>query len=107
MLATCPVMPLFHSKYGEPLDDKMLHNEMSDSKSISKFHITRQSTLLLTRMDQFKVDEETREIFVIDDYGMNVMFDSSLDDMVSLDSQLLKIGTFFIRKNESDLDLRT
>jgi hypothetical protein len=40
---------------------------------------------MFTRMDNFKVDEETEEIFVIDDFGMYVMFDCSLDDMVQLD----------------------
>lgn len=106
MLATCPVMPLFHSRHGEPLDDKHLYADYYDSKSINKFHLTRQSTLLLTRMDTYRVTEATREILVVDDYGMHVMFDCSLADMVALDEQLLKVGTFFIRKNEQELDLR-
>lgn len=106
MLATCPVMPIFHSRHGEPLDDKHLHSEFYDSKSINKFHLTRQSTLLLTRMDTYKVTEATKEILVVDDYGMHVMFDCSLTDMVALDEQLLKIGTFFIRKNEQKIDLQ-
>lgn len=58
-------------------------------------------------MDNYQVNEDTQEIFVIDDFGMNIMFDCSLDDMVSLDKELLKIGTFFVRKNESELDLST
>ena len=106
MLATCPVMPLFHSRYGEPKDDKFINADFIDSKSINKFHLTKQSTLLLTRMDRFKINEETQEIIVIDDYGMNVMFDCSLEDMVALDSQLLKIGSYFVRKNEQEVDLK-
>jgi hypothetical protein len=33
-------------------------------------------------MDNFMVKEETKEIYVIDDYGMYIMFDSALGDMV-------------------------
>lgn len=107
MVATCPVMPIFHSRHGEPREDKHLYSDYYDSKSINKFHITKQSALLLTRMDTYKVTESIKEILVIDDYGMHVMFDCSLADMVALDEQLLKIGTFFVRKNELELDLQS
>lgn len=100
-------MHSFNSKHGEALDDKNLQpDSMSDSKSMHKVNINKKCTEMLTRMDNFKVNEETQEIFVIDDYGMHVMFDCALDDQVNLDTQLLKIGTFFIRKNENDFDIK-
>lgn len=40
-------------------------------------------------MDNFRIDEATNEIFVIDDFGMNVMFDCALDDMAHLDNSIL------------------
>ena len=80
MLSTCPVMHSFNSKHGEALDDKDLQPDMTDSKSIHKVNINKKCTEMLTRMDNFKVNEETQEIFVIDDYGMHVMFDCALDD---------------------------
>ena len=55
-------------------------------------------------MDTFNVNEETKEIFVIDDYGMHIMYDCTLEDMVNLDVEMLKIGTYFIRKNETSFD---
>lgn len=33
-------------------------------------------------MDAFRINEESKEIFVVDDFGMTVMFDSALEDMV-------------------------
>jgi hypothetical protein len=106
MLNTCPVMPPYHSKHGEPLDDKFLQPDFTDFKSTSKMHITNKSTYLLTRMDTIKVDSEKKEIYVIDDYGMYLMFDCSLDDMVSLDKELLKISTFYVKKNEAEFDFQ-
>jgi hypothetical protein len=57
-------------------------------------------------MDTIKVDSEKKEIYVVDDYGMYLMFDCSLDDMISLDKELLKISTFYVKKNEAEFDFR-
>lgn len=58
----------------------------------------------MTRIDGFHINEETKEIFVIDDYGMYIMYDCALDDMANLDEELLKIGTYYIKKNEDQFD---
>lgn len=104
MISTCPIMPPFHSKHGEPLEDKMLNPDNKNSENASNEHITNHSAHLLTRMDTFKVDNETGEILVIDDYGMHVMFDCSLEDSAKLDHQLMMIATFYVRKTESNFD---
>ena len=57
-------------------------------------------------MDTIKVDTVTKEIFIVDDYGMNLMFDCSLDDMINLDKELLKISTFYVKKTEAEFDFR-
>ena len=59
MLATCPVMPPFHSKHGEPIDDRNMFTDHVDAKAAAKMHITDKSTYLLTRMDTFKIDHES------------------------------------------------
>ncbi len=107
MLNTCPVMPPFHSKHGEPVEDKGFQPDFSTFKEAADIHITNKSAYLLTRMDTFKVNTETKEIFVIDDFGMHIMFDCSLDDMMNLDNQILKIATYFVRKTEADFDFNT
>lgn len=58
-------------------------------------------------MDNFVVKEESKEIFVIDDYGMYIMFDCALGDMASLDTELLKIATFYTRKNEGEFEIKS
>ncbi len=57
-------------------------------------------------MDTIKVDSATKEIFIVDDYGMNLMFDCSLDDLINLDKELLKISTFYVKKTEADFDFK-
>ena len=44
---------------------------------------------------------------MIDDYGMHVMFDCSLEDSVKLDQHLLMIATYYVRKTESNFDFST
>jgi hypothetical protein len=58
-------------------------------------------------MDRFSFDETSQELYVIDDFGMHILFDCALDDLLHLDEELLKLGTFFIKKNEAELDLRS
>ena len=72
--------------------------DFTDSKQTSKTHITRKSAQLLTRMDTYEVNEHTQEVFVVDDYGMHVLFDVSLEDMAHLDTELLRIGTFYLHQ---------
>lgn len=69
-------------------------------------HITKRSTTYLTRIDAYQINEETQELYVVDDFGMNVMYDCALDDLVNLDKELLKVGTYFIKKNENQFDFK-
>lgn len=104
MLSTCPVMPSFHSKHGEPMEERGFNPENTNAENVSNVHITNRSSHLLTRMDTFKVDQQTEEIFVIDDYGMHVMYDCSLEDMSQLDSELLKIASYYVKRTEGSFN---
>lgn len=107
MLRTCPVMPIHHSKHGDPLEDRFFNPDDTRFENASDIHITNRSSHLLTRMDTFKVDNASGEILIIDDYGMHVMFDCSLEDLVKIDSELLKIATYYVRKTETNFDFGT
>ena len=39
-----------------------------------------------------------------DDLGISIMYDSALHDMQEMENYLLKLGTHYIKKNESDFD---
>lgn len=57
---------------------------------------------MISRMDKIKVTEKG-EILIVDDYGMNVMFDCSLEDMVGLDQDIMKTATYYVRKAEEEV----
>ncbi len=42
---------------------------------------------------------------MIDDFGVNVMYEASMQDMICYEQYLLQIGTYFIKKTEGDFDL--
>ena len=41
---------------------------------------------------------------MIDDFGVTIMYDASISDMVSYETTVLQIGTYYIKKNELDFD---
>lgn len=53
------------------------------------------------------MNEQIKEIDVIDDYGINIMYDASIHDMTQYEKQILQIGTYYIKKNENDFDFET
>jgi hypothetical protein len=55
-------------------------------------------------VDQYTIDEVTQEIDVVDDFGINVMYDASVMDMITFEQELVQIATHFIKKTELDFD---
>ena len=70
----------------------------------TKRHISEQSKAYLNRVDQYKICESTQEIDVVDDFGINVMYDASIMDMITFEQELTQIATHFIKKTELDFD---
>ena len=102
-LNTCPQPVTVDSRYDRPFEEPMYqagHNMLRQTKK----HISEQSKAYLNRIDTYKVNEDTRSIEVVDDFGITVMYEATLQDMVVFEEELLQIGTHFIRKNELDFD---
>jgi len=70
----------------------------------TKKHISEQSKAYLNRVDTYRINEELREIEVIDDFGISIMYDASIMDMITFEQELAQIGTHFIKKTELDFD---
>ena len=79
--------------------DQKEHFSGKDELRQTKQHISEQAKCFLNRIDFYKFDEEEREITVTDDFGVNVLYDSALEDMGVMEKHLLKVGTFFVNKN--------
>jgi hypothetical protein len=52
-------------------------------------HISEQAKDFLNRIDVYQVNEEHKEILVIDDFGVNIMYEASLQDMIFYEQYLL------------------
>ena len=60
------------------------------------------------RVDKIWLDEPNNIYIVTDDYGFNLMYDSTFHDMRAVEQEILKIVSFYINKVEpmQDRDLR-
>jgi hypothetical protein len=62
----------------------------------------------MNRVDKIAENKQHKCYIVTDDYGVNVMYDSAMADMQTLEQELIKICSFFINKIEpiTDTDMR-
>jgi hypothetical protein len=56
------------------------------------------------RIEFIEINEEKKEVYVRDDFGIYIMYDCTLQDMKCLEDELCKIGSYFIHKGEVLLD---
>ena len=56
------------------------------------------------RIDLIELNEDTKEVFVKDDFGIYILYDCALQDMKTLEDELCKIGSYYLNKSEMLLD---
>jgi hypothetical protein len=66
---------------------------------------TEQAKRLRGRVCKREFTNDFLDVKIIDEDGTSIMYDTSLHDMVSLEDELIKIGTFYIRKQEYLIDV--
>ena len=84
-LNTCPFPVSIDSRADRPFEklDHISHHGMLRQ---TKQHICEEAKGFINRLDQYKLDEKLRDIDVIDDFGVTVMYDASISDMVSYET---------------------
>lgn len=97
MWSTCPILPKYHITFGEPVERQEVSTEFEVNKNKDPRH--GQASRLLGRVDFLK-EHHDNTVLVQDDYGVNVMYDCSFADMRALESEMLKIMSYFINKLE-------
>ena len=104
--STCPVAPRFHAAFGQPMERQELsfEYEMSSTADFKK----QESKKLLGRADFICKHQQSGLWLVKDDFGVHVLYDAAFVDMRSLETEMLKLGSFFINKLEPvvDTDIR-
>lgn len=46
--------------------------------------------------DRIEIDNLNRDVVVFDEYGIKIIYEESLNDMLEVEEELLKIGTYYI-----------
>jgi hypothetical protein len=102
-LSTCPQPITIDPKNERPFEERSFVPQHGLLRQTKK-HISEQSKAYLNRIDTYEFNEERQEIFVIDDYGINIMYDASLEDLVAFEREMVTVATHYIKKNELDFD---
>ena len=77
--STCPIIPKYHSTFGEPIERQEASAEYEQNKDTDPKK--GQAQRLLGRVDKIEEHEASKCFIVTDDYGVNVMYDAAFADM--------------------------
>lgn len=55
---------------------------------------------MITLRDRIHVDLETREVYVTNEFGSRIIYYEALNDLVEIENELVKIGSFYINQHE-------
>lgn len=56
------------------------------------------------RIDFFEVNEQLKEVYVKDDFGIYIIYDCVLQDMKFIEQELVKVGSYYLHRSEALLD---
>ena len=99
VFSTCPIIPTFHSTFGEPIDRLEASAEQEASKNSD--NKKEEGNKLLGRVETITFNTKHDIYLVKDDFGVNLMFDASLLDIIAVEQELIRICSFYINKQEN------
>ena len=74
--STCPIIPKFHTTFGEPIDRQEISAEFEVTKDADPKK--GESQRVTGRIDRIIIDEENDYFLCQDDYGFNIMYDCAM-----------------------------
>lgn len=96
--STCPIVPKHHRTFGRP----SLYEKVSDSidhRTQPDFLKSIKDSLTIKR-DRLVVNKEAREIKVLNEFGHEIMYTEALNDLLEVEEEILKIGSYYINHHE-------
>ena len=96
--STCPLIPKHHRTYGRPSLYETMAKEVD--RKTHPLHAQREMESLAIKRDRIVVDQALEEIQVINEFGQKIIYSESLNDLVELEEELIKIGSFYINQHE-------
>lgn len=92
--STCPVVPRFHATYGQPLGIQEISAEIDLAKTTNLKDV--EGKKLLGRADKLFKHVKTGLNLVLDDFGVHVLFDAAVADMIDMEEQILRVCSYYI-----------
>lgn len=104
LASTCPCVPRFHSTFGRPTLYEDVSQEM-ERRHGEDGRWRSQATSIPAYKDRlvFKRTGSGHtgcEIAVVDEEGTKVVFEEALNDMLLLEEEMLKVGSYFLNRAE-------
>ena len=102
LTATNPSMPKVHASH----DQDFVRHEVSQQQEqdMAAESMLDQARRFQGRFCKRVFSEDGADVELVDDQGVRVMYDIVFNDMVDLEGELAKIGSYFIRKHEHIID---
>ena len=103
--STCPCVPRFHSTFGRP----SLYEEVSEElerRDLDQAYWRSEARPLLSVKDRLifkqrlEASPEDCEIAVLDEHGIRVVYEEAINDLLQLEEEMIKIGSYFLNKAE-------
>ena len=109
LTSTCPCVPKFHSTFGRPTlyEDRSQEIEKQGLPGQELQFVASPKKASLDRII-FKQGSKNlfdSEIQVLDEHGIEVVYREALNDLVLLEEEMMKIGSYYLNKAELDKHL--
>ncbi len=56
------------------------------------------------RIDHIELNEQKQEVYIKDDFGVYIMYDCVMQDMKSMEQEILKIASYYVNRAEPLID---
>ena len=88
------MLPKHHRTFGRP----NLYESMSQEvdRKTKLLNTTEEMQCLMVKRDKILVVPEKMEVRVFNEFGQPIVYSESMSDMVALEEELIKIGSYFI-----------
>lgn len=97
-ISTCPLVPKHHRTFGQKIGPQSVSAE-NDKENFKNSNQKRAHSLLTLR-DRIHVDLQTREVYVTNEYGCKIIYFEALNDLVEIEDEMVKIGSYYINQHE-------
>jgi len=101
--ASSPCLPKLHIAF-EGVTQHFPVSEEDDCNNSGELP-SEKAKRLRGRIYKREINSDFTDVKIVDEEGISIMYDASLHDLVSLEEELIKVGTFYIQKQEYLIDV--